>query len=290
MEFALYMLGAMCSSAMLSIMSAVFNRRNAGKPHTSGLYNLIVTSSAFISWGVLYVLDFGFDAGVLLYSLFYGILYAAAMLGLFQAIGNGSVSMTAFIKQLSMIGVAIWGFIFWAMPITLNIMIGMVLILAALWFCFKPDKTEKNRGITLKWVLGASMLLFGNIGCSVIQKYQQMAFDGKYKSMLMFFAIGIAVLTCAVNYAVKEKPDWRGVMKSSWYIPAIAGLSSTLLNYLTLRVMSSSYSTSVFFSVIAIGGLMLTVLFSAVVQKEKLRPSQWIGLSIGAVALVFLNI
>ena len=40
----------------------------------------------------------------------------------------------------------------------------------------------------------------------------------------------------------------------------------------------------------AVGGLMLTVLFSFFGFKERLRPLQWCGLAAGAVALVLLNL
>ena len=280
----------MCCSAMLSIMSSLFSKQNSEHKNVSSLYSLIVTISAFLSWGVICAIDFQFDLRVIWYSLAYGLFYAMALLGLFNAFRTGPASLTAFIKQLSLIGVALWGFIFWNTPFTSTITIGLIFITAALYLCLMPDKKTKEKNISARWCFFSLLLLVGNAGCSIIQKYQQMAFDGSFGNLFMFFVTGFSAEVCAVTYFQGDRCRLRELARNTIFFPIIGGISSAVLNLLILLLISTSLSESVIFPGIAVGGLILTTLFSVTAYKEKLYLHQWFGLSIGAVALVFLNL
>lgn len=286
----LYLLCAMCSSALISISSSSFTRKNWRLSNVSTTYNVFVTFSASFTWGILYLTDFSFDPRVLLFSLAYGAFYTVAMLGLYNALRTGSVSLTAFIKQLSLISVAIWGFIFWNSSITTNIVIGMVLIVAALYLCFKPDKDSHTKAVTLKWAIFALMLLVGNTGCSVLQKTEQNMFDKQHGNMLMFFGCLCSFFVCLVMYWRGKRCKLSEINKASLVFPFLGGLGSALVNLFTLLLIKSTMSESVFFPGIAVGGLIATTVYSVIFCREKLRGHQWAGLAVGAVALVFLNL
>ena len=108
---------AMSSSAMLSIMSKIFSKINEKNKNISPFYLMIVTFSALVSWGLVCAVSGEFTFGVIGYSLAYGVFYTIAMTGMFNAYKTGSTSLTAFVKQLSLIGVAFWGFVFWDTPL-----------------------------------------------------------------------------------------------------------------------------------------------------------------------------
>lgn len=281
---------AMCSSALLSIMSSLFGKKNADVPNTSTFYSALVTAAATATWGVICISDASFDVRAIGYSILYGVFYTLAMIGMFNAYRLGSTSLTAFIKQLSLIGVALWGFLFWNNSLTLNIGIGIALIVVSLYLCFKTDKSTKKSPMTLKWCAYALMLLVGNAGCSIVQKYQQLAFDGASGNAFMFFGVAISFICCAVLYARGEKVELKRIKKASFAFPVIGGISSALLNLFILWLISSTLPESIIFPGIAVGGLIITILFSTVIYREKPSMSQWLGLGIGAVALVLLNL
>jgi uncharacterized membrane protein len=280
---------AMCSSAMLSIMSSLFGKKNPNAAHASALYSAVVTASACLTWGIICLCNGGVDLRAIGYSVLYGISYTLAMIGMFCAYQLGSTSLTAFIKQLSLIGVALWGFLFWNNTLTANIAIGLALIVAALYLCFKPDRKTKDNAISVKWCAFAFMLLTGNAGCSIIQKYQQLAFDGEYGNGFMLFGAAFAFL-CSFAYAKKEHARVGEIKKASFIFPILGGISSAVLNLFILLLISSPLSESIIFPGIAVGGLIITMLFSVLAYGEKLPVHRWIGLGVGAVALVFLNL
>ena len=80
------------------------------------------------------------------------------------------------------------------------------------------------------------------------------------------------------------------IKKSSFFFPIVGGVSSALLNLLILVLISTALSESIIFPGIAVGGLILTILFSILIYKEKINLYRWIGLFVGAISLVFLNL
>ncbi|MBQ9736528.1 MAG: hypothetical protein IJV96_07080 [Clostridia bacterium] len=287
----LYLVGAMLGSTMISVSSTFYTKRNLLRPHVSRLYSLIVSISVTLGWLCIFLIDPSFDARVLLYSLGYGVLYTVAMLGLVGALGNGSVALTAFFKQLSLVAVSVWGFFFWNTPVTATVITGIALIVVALALCLSGKKDGVERGrITLKWVLYILMLLVGNAGCSIIQKYQQMAFDGKHGSMMMLFATAFSIVVSFLLCLREDKTHYREAMKKTWHFPALAGLGSALLNFLVILLAVTAMSPALIYPGIAVGGFILTTLASVALFGERPTPRQWVGLSVGAVAIVFLNL
>lgn len=285
----IYLLATILFSAMLSIMTAVFNNRNH-TPNISNLYNVIYMAASLVCWTVMYIMNFSFEIKVLLYSALYGVFYTMALIGLFNAITCGSVSLTSFVKQLSFVGVAVWGFIFWRSPVTLTVIVALFLIAVSLFLCFKNDKNKTNNPLSIKWVVYVLILFIGNAGCSIVQKYQQIAFDGKHGNMLMCFAVGFAMLLCTLFLLKNGIPHFKLLTKGSFKFPMLAGISSALVNLFILLLATTSLSPAVIYPCIAVGGMILSILFSVIVYKERLISKQWIGLAIGVVAIVFLNI
>ncbi len=286
MEY-LFLLGAVCCSGALSITANIFNKKNVSGADFSSLYSLIVTTSSFLMWALVFAFDFSFNPHVLPYSVCFGVFYVLAFVGLYYAMRDGSASLTAFVKQLSLIIVALWGFVFWDNPISNTVVTGLILVFLSLWLCFKPSKEGRT---SIKWCLFSLLVIVGNAGCSVVQKYQQIDFGGSHGSLLMLGSTFVAALLSAFMYFTRNK----GIKKSdmpctAFLLPVIAGVASTALNIFVLNLISSSMLESVFFPVIGVGGIVLTTVFSVGVYKEKLSASRKIGLVIGLLAIVFLN-
>ena len=128
-----------------------------------------------------------------------------------QRYEHGSTSLTSFIKQLSLIAVSVWGFIFWNSEITPIILIGIALTVLSLYLCFAHKKRDTSGGVSLKRPIYASLLLAGNAGSSITQKYQQMELFGDGGSRMMFFSTGFSALTCLALFlkgkAASYPPD-----------------------------------------------------------------------------------
>ena len=285
-----YLTTAMTFSAMITVGGKLYNNKNKELKNVSSLYNMLVPIFASLGWLIIWIFDFSFDARVLSYSLLYGIGYSLFTVGMLGALKEGSTSLTALVKQIALVGVSIWGFFFWDTPVTLVSITGIVLIIVSLALCLltKEENTESNN--ILKWLFFALLITVGNAGCSIVQKYQQIAFDYQHKNMFMFFGVSFASVVCAMLAIREEKTNWKKAFKSSWQFPALTGCSSALSNVFTLLMIRYEMSPVIIYPGIAVGGLIITTLISLFGFHEKLRPMQWCGIAVGAVALVLLNL
>ena len=289
----LYLACAMICSAALNLLGTRFNRKNAARQNATGIYNILVACSAALPWAVITLTNPSFDPAALLYSIGYGVCFTMAICGLIGALKHGPVPLTAFAKQLSLICVSLWGFVFWRVRVTACTVIGLLLLAVSLYLCFlAKEKHVQNppRRVTGRWVLYVLVLIVGNAGCSIIQKYQQMVFDGRHGGIMMLCASALSVGLCALLSRRNPTPRWREIVRDSWYYPAAAGLSSALMNWFVILLASTTLSPSVIYPGQATGGFILTTLISVIFMGEKIRFREGIGLSIGAAALVFLSL
>lgn len=289
MEY-LYLLLAMTFSALITVSGRLYNNKNRELENITRLYSLMVSVAASAGWLILWLTDFSFDAGVLPFAVLYGVLYAAFTVGMLGALKAGSTSLTALIKQVALVGVSFWGYLFWDTKVTILSAVGIVLLLASLALCLlvKEKKTESHH--MGKWLFNALLITLGNAGCSITQRYQQMAFQYQHKNMLMFFGCFFAACFCLLFALGENKKNWKKAAKQSWMFPVLSGSSSALSNVFILLLVKCQMSPVILYPGIAVGGLIITTLIAFLGFREKLRPQQWVGLAVGAVALVLLNL
>ncbi len=289
-----YLITTLFLSTAISVCGGFFNQKNADKTDPAPIYNLTYCLTCLVCWVILFCTDLSFDPRVLLYSCGFGFCYAFCQLGYIGALSCGSLLLTNLILQLSLIGTSIWGFFFWNTGFTPTVGIGLVLVVISLWLCLYT-KNEKNgetktEKFSFKWLFFALLAFTGNAGCSIIQRTQQMHFEEQYGNQLMAFAMIFAVIFTLVIYLRSNKTQTRVILRGSAIFPIIAGASNFLLNLFVILLASTSLSPSLIYPTIAVGGIALVSIFSLVVFRERLRLTQWIGIAVGALAVLLLSI
>lgn len=277
----------MCSSS--SICGKYFHRK-AGAYRDNGIfYNFMLMISVFVGWGILYAINFSFDSGVLLYSAMFAACYAACQFGTIHALKHGPATLTALFNSLSLILTAIWGLIFWNAKLTVFVVTGLILVVCSITLCVY-SKQQGEKSISPKWLFYVSLAFLGNAGCSIVQRTQQMQYGGQHGNMLMLFATGICALLYLFIFSGSDKRDTRVMLKCAWWVPVCAGLCNLILNLMAILLASTELSPSLIYPLIGVGGLSIVTVFSLVVFKEKMSRRQWLGVAVGAAAVVLLSI
>lgn len=286
----LYLIGAVVFAASESIMGAHYNKKNEGLKDSSSLYSLLCMCSVFVFWAILFCLDLTFDWFVVLYALGFAGFYTLCNVCLIRALKAGPITLTSLFMQLSLVGTTIWGFLFWHTKFTILIAFGLVLVVVAIWLCLYQGKAQEEKGkISAKWLIYALLAFIANAGCSILQRTQQIRYDGKYGNFLMLIATGVSVVICLIAYFKSNRADSKIIVKRSWYIPVAAGGMNGLLNLLVILLATSTLSPSLIYPVIGVGSLAVTTIFSALIFKEKMRWWQWVGVAVGAIAVALLS-
>lgn len=288
----LYLACSVLVMSSSSILRTIYNRKNVDKKSTSSLYNFIYLITVFIGWVILFLREPSIEWKVLPYSLLFGFFYTVCQIGFINALKVGSMAITSLILQLSLIAVTIWGFIFWNDAITWYVGIGLLLVAVALFLCIYvgKKKDESTNQCFWKWLIFAAMAFLGNAGCSIVQRTEQMHFNGEYGGMLMLFATGISCVFYFFIFLKSDKTDSVSIVKTSSAFPIFGGICDVLLNLFVMILATSTLSPSLIYPVLSIGVIAITSMFSALVFKEKLSYRQWIGIVIGACAVVLLSL
>ncbi len=210
------------------------------------------------------------------------------MVGLVYALKTGSVLLTSLILQLSLIGTTIWGFFFWDTKFSLVVGVGLVFVVVSLWLCLYTGKKEERK-LNPKWIFWVLVLFLGNACCTIVQKTQQMDFDGKYGNFMMMIATGLGVIATVFLYLKGNRAQEKTLLKESWYFPVLAGVLNAVQNLLVILLATTTLSPSLIYPVLSIGSLMVVTGFSAFVFKEKMQWWQWIGIGIGIIAIALLS-
>ena len=289
MEY-LYLIGSVFFTSSNSICGAFYNRRNADENNSAALYSFLKLVVVFVLWAVMFACNSEFNADVIIYSVMFAACYTMCNVFLIIALKTGPVALTSLLMQLSLIAVSVWGFFFWDSSFTVLTAIGLLLVAVALFLCLYKKKTDEEHKINFKWLLFAIAAFIGNAGCSIIQKTQQMKFDGKYGGELMMIACGVSAAFCLFFWLSKTHEQSLKMIKSSGIFPLIAGVCNFLLNLFVIILATSTLSPSLIYPVIAVGGLAVTTFFSAFVFKEKMSFTQWLGVAVGAIAVGILSI
>ena len=289
----LYLLMLVFFSGIITVIAKLYNGKNSVLEGSSGIYNILYPLGATITYGVFYFSDFAFEPGALLYSVLYGAFYTLFTVGLMGSIKFGVSSITALVKQTALVGVSVWGFIFFGAPVTVNAVIGVILIIVALCLCLveksKP-KSENNRKRDFRLSIYLLLIAIGNVGCPLTHKYLLIRYDGKHGYMMLFFALFISTLILIACSLKDEKKNWKKIALSSGYLPVFSGFCGAMTGTMQTILLNRDMSTSIIYPTLAVGGLTVTLVFSVFAFKERLRPIQWCGIAVGCVALVMLNV
>ena len=285
----LYLVLSIFTNGICSVVGKYFDKYSFGKKDATKLYNCLQMLASFLIWGVMYAFNFSFDVNVLPYCLLCAIGYTLSIIGIINAIKHGPVTFAALFTNLALIVTSIWGFFFWGTQVTVIVIIGLIFVVLAIFLCLYTGKKEEKK-ISFKWLIFILMAFFGNAGCSIAQRSQQIAFNGEYKYMLMAFAMFISFVVCFVIYLLSDKSDSKSILKKSWHWPVAAGAAAVVLNLMVMLLATSILSPSLVYPAISVGGLVLVAIFSLFVFKEKLKWWQWVGIVLGTIATALLSI
>lgn len=286
----IYLILSLFCTATSSVFGSLFNQKNAARKDPSGLYNLLQLSTICVGWWILFALDFSFHPMVLVYSLGYGISFAICTFSVINALKTGPITISTLFVQLAMIAVSIWGLFFWEQPLTPFVGIGLILVVVSVTLCLLKDQRGENNKFNYKWLIFAGLSFVSNAACGIIQRTQQMVYQGEYGNMMMAFAMLFAIVVGVILYVRSEKRDSVLILKTSGYYPVLAGGFNVIFNLLVMLLATTPLSSSLIYPVISVGAIAITTLFSRMYFREKLQKTQWVGLLVGIIAVALLSI
>jgi drug/metabolite transporter (DMT)-like permease len=227
-----------------------------------------------------------FNPAFIPYSLGFAAAYATGTVFFILAISCGPLSISSLMTSYSLIIPTLYGLVFLRDPISIGLIPGIILLLISL---FLINVKNEKVNISLKWVIYITLAFIGNGMCTVVQKMEQIRFEGKYKNEFMIVALITVAIFMTIMALIKERKSFKTNAKLAVLPAAASGLLNGTVN-LFVMILSGSMPASLMFPLISAGGIILTFFVSTFLYKERLSPMQIIGVCVGVVSVVLLNI
>lgn len=225
----------------------------------------------------------------LLMGIGFGIITALQTLLNMTALKIGPLSYTTVIISCSMIIPALSGFVLYNEAILPGQIIAIALMLMSI--IFSVDKKSEEGATSIKWLLLCLGAFVFTGGIGVMQKLHQ---SSPYKDELgMFLVLAFAVnglfsLIFARGGDVKGLAKIPGSVKLFWIYGLISGIGGALNNEINL-FLSGVMPAIIFYPVVNGLGILLNCGAGLIFWKEKLNKKQWLGLILGAAAILLLS-
>lgn len=279
----LYLILIIFGCAFQNIIKKPYTQKTAGK----GVYFFSLLSSlAAMLFFIITSDSFEWDKGLVIYSALFALSYMTATVFGLAAVTYGALSLTTLIISYSLMLPTAYGLMFLNDPIGPGLFPGLILLVASL-FLINPKSADTP--LTPKWIVCVFLAFVGNGMCSVVQKMQQIAFNGDYKNEFMILALVMVVILLSVFVIVKESKEIKTYAKAGWHISLASGIANGMVN-LFVMILSGIIPVSLMFPMISAGGIIVTYFVSRFFYKEKLTKTQLVGFVLGIASVVFLNI
>lgn len=226
-----------------------------------------------------------FNSGIIVYSIGFALSYGAALIGTMQAIASGPLALTLLFSSYSLLIPTVHGLIALDEKLGTVGIIGLALLILSILLLNLKKDSEK---INLKWFVYMLLSFFGNGFCSLVQKLQQIKFDGAYKSEFMILALLICSVMLTV-FTLCYREDVKSEFKRCLLLGGISGVCNGVVNYFVL-IVAGLLPSSVLYPSISAGSIVCGFLIAVFLYKEKLTKLKYIGYALGLVSIILLNL
>ncbi|MBQ9785553.1 MAG: hypothetical protein IJW29_08625 [Clostridia bacterium] len=231
---------------------------------------------------------FFFPRGIFPYGLIGGVLYCSASFLTYVALGCGSFAVSMLILSYAGVFSIVYGIAFLKESISVFTCIGFVLIFVSL-FLTRAVAREGEKRFSLKWLICILLSVFGSGMLGVLMRVQQRAFDGVCDNEFMIITLGFSAAVLLLFGIIKNGRDLWYILRHGGLYAAAAGVSNGATNAMGL-VINTLMAISISSPIRAGVKIILSFILSKLVFKEHFVPRQIVGVVLGGVALVFLNL
>ena len=260
------------------------------------LYCMISQSFAAIMLFVLAGFTIKCSAYTVILAVCFGSITMIQSLSNLSALSIGPWSYTAVINSFSTVITALSGYLFWQEKLSAIKVIGIVLMMGCLCLATATDKTKKKA--SLKWLLLTLLTSLSTASVGLLQKVHQNSQHKHELSQFLIIAFISSVVFSTFAYFVskriKKGENTDSNLKDKIFDKkilflgiAVVGIFMALNNEFNLYLVGTMDS-AVFFPIVNGGGLILSVLMSVLLFKEKLSRKQSIGVLLGIIATLLL--
>lgn len=281
MQYILLLITIICFSSQ-QILQKQYNTKE--KKPAPFLFLAVTIVIAMVFFLLTSKFKLNFTAKIVPHSIVFSIFYTMSYVGNILALSCGSLAITTLVLSYALVLPAFYGVIFLNEQISPAACIGFVMLIISIFLLnLKKEKAE----FSLKWIVFLIIAFFGEGFCTIVQKNQQLCFDGAFKNEFMILALAIsAIIMLIFAFANKEL---NRISKFCIKTGTLNGISNAVVN-LFIMILSGIIPNFVLFPSISAGGIAISFVTALLIFREKFSKIQLIGYAIGVASVVLLNL
>lgn len=223
---------------------------------------------------------------ILLWGVGYGIVQALFVLFKAKAMNAGSVSVTTLVGNASLLVSIVFSCIVWGEKISIADVFGLfILFLGIVLSTYSKNYTDASK--RWKYYALVFFLLAAAVGI-IFKGFGKSSVSDHTGDMLLVSAVVMTFFYFCTICFTKDKTI--PFSKKKFLVVALAaGILSCLYNRLNIT-LSSSMDAVIFFPAFNGGVVILSGVLSGLIFKEKLSKKQWIGFSLGLLAIFIIGV
>ena len=218
--------------------------------------------------------------------------YAAIVVSLqtisISAMRVGAMSTTSICVMYGMIIPSVAGPIFWKESISLLQISGIIMMIVSLWF-IKGKTPEEKKNLSKKWTMLAILAFVFSGMAGVMEKIHQSTEAKTEKLPFVFVACAVMFAFSIVLSLATRKKEEKVSIRSTLSVAAVSGLVIGLYSTVNLT-LSGNLDSMIYYPIANGGAMLLTVLVSVVIFKERFDKERIIGTIIGLLGILCLSI
>lgn len=278
------------TAVSLSLQAAL--RKSYGKS-VSGKGTLLFNGCSCLAAALFFFASGGFrfeyNGAVVCWALVFGSFFGLTTFAGFKALQTGPMSLTSLVTSYSLLIATIYGIFFKNENVGVLMVMGLILLAVSLMLIAMKEKSENDtKKISLKWAIYAVTALLSNGICTIIQREQQIVFEGQYKNEFMIVALVGIFIAFVILAMLKERSDIKPCLKKGALFMLLWGILNGAANLFVMIL--AKMPASLVYPLISGGSIILTWITARFFYKEKLTSLQNIGLILGVAAVVLLNL
>ena len=232
------------------------------------------------------------------YTLGLGALYGTAtvlsQILFLLALSRGPLSLTTMLTTSSMPITTLVCALFWKEAVSLSQWIGMSVMAFALVLCVGRQQKTGGKSANILWLLLCAGVVLLGVLVGVLQKNHQLSpYKGELDAFLVTgFLVGASLM--GLSFAVVKPVQREAVFQTTAHrivLPAAAviyGLCSGTIHKINMYLVGVLPSV-LFFPVNNGGSLLLSMVVSVTVFREKLTEKQVVAIALGIAAILLLG-
>ena len=208
---------------------------------------------------------------------------------MYKAFQCGPYGLTRLISEFSLVFTIFYGIIVLKEETTPLTYVGIVMIFLAIILINykKSDNKDEQKALSLKWVVSVTLTLVSNGFIGILTRMQQIRFNDACSNEFQFISIGGAFILLTIIGLIVDKNKLGTVLKTGTLYGAMAGIFNGGRNFLTL-IMFLHLPLSILSPTITGMGMVASFAMALLYYKEKYSKLQYVGVILGASAVILL--